>query len=337
MITTVEQFWVNIKEISSDLVHGYGLAYGVSGPAADEMVLQRWMDYRLRHVAPQPRKVEKSSRFPVRNLPAKVNKALSALEARFENGEDVNPYLSKTTIGNDVSATKRQRRTDGLWADWRIHHLHLTTEPLAQGERFSKRSDWLLFAMIYEDAVALIDVRRHNEKDLWTQDELLKTFIDSWPELAEPYRITKVRLESRATAPTGLKLFRNAGVTLPVEHNGEFYFGPGGGVTTAVTSTTASMACMNVMRNARQLALWLDSPGNPIRLELNELGVQQPQFLLGVGDCGLVIAERTQRERAWTLPEFDQQGKRTCFSVVQDGLLPAWAVPTLTTHLRSKL
>lgn len=336
MTTTIEQFEADITEIALDLVQAYGLTYGASGITTDKMALQRWMDYRRRHVAPQFRKVEKSLRFPVQNLPEEVNKALSALEARFENGEDVNPYLSKTTIGNDVSATKHQRRTDGLWADWRIHHLHLTTAPLAPGERFSERSDWLLFVMVYDDVVAFIDVRSHNEKDLWTQDELLKTFIDSWPMQAEPYRVSSMRLDSQPKTPADLKLLRNTGVNSAVEHNGEHYFGPGHGVTTAITSTAVSMACINVRQNARQFAQWLDLQDNPIRLELDGLGISQPQFILAVGDLGLVIATHTQPERAWTFPEFDQQGNRSSFGVVQDGLLPAWAVPTLLAHLRSK-
>lgn len=336
MTTTVEQFGSDIAEIALDLVQAYGLTYGAPSTATDEMALQRWMDYRLRHIAQHPREVKKSSRFPVQNLPEAVNKALSALEARFTNGEDVNLYLSKTTIDNDVSAIKRQRRTDGLWADWGIHHLHLSTEPLAPGERFSKRSDWLLFAMIYEDVVAFIDVRSHDEKDLWIQDELLTTFIDAWPEQAEPYRISGMRVTSRPTALGDLKMLRNAGINTPVEHNGEHYFGPGRGVTSALTSSAASMACINVRRQANHLARWLDLPDNPMRLEILALGVSQPQFILAVGDDGLVVAERTQLDRPWSFPEFDQQGKRTAFGVVKNGLLPEWAVPTLVAHVRSK-
>ncbi|WP_221624987.1 hypothetical protein, partial [Burkholderia stagnalis] len=280
---------------------------------------------------------QQSSRFPVQNLPEKVHEALSALEARFKTGQDVNPYLSKTTINNDVSAPKSQRRTDGLWADWGIHHLHLTTEPLAANTRFSERSDWLLFVKVYEDVVAFIDVRSHDEKDLWTQEELLTTFIDSWPEQAEPYRISGMQVTSRPMAAGDLKKLRNAGITSPVEHNGEHYFGLGGGVTSAVTSTAASLACIQVRRNAQQLARWLDLPNNPIRLEFVRLGVPQPQFILGVGDDGLVIAERSRLDiGGCILPECDEQGNRTTFAMVQDRLLPKWAISTLMAHVRSK-
>ena len=336
MTTTVEQFDSDITDIALDLVQAHGLTYEASGPTMSAMALQRWMDYRLRHIAPKLRMVEKSLRFPMRNLPEEVAQALSALEARFGNGEDVNPYLSKTTINNDVSANKQQRRTDGLWADWRIHHLHLTTAPMAPSERFSKRSDWLLFVMVYEDVVAFIDVRSHSEEDLWTQDELLKTFIDSWPIQAEGYRVSRMRLDSQPTGPKDLKFLRNAGVNTVVEHNGEHYLGPGQGITTAITSTAASRACIDVIRNTRQVARWLDHQDNPIRVELNGLGIASPQFNLGVGDFGLVIATPNLPERSWTLPEFDQQGSRTSFNAVKDTLLPVWAISKLMAHLRSK-
>ncbi len=297
------------------------------------MAMQRWMDYRLRHVAAQRRVVKKSSRFPVQNMPETVIQALNELEARFERGEDVNPYLSKTTIGNDVSAAKHLRRTDGMWADWGIHHLHLTSEPLATGERHSVRSDWLLFVRVFDDVVAFIDVRSHNEADLWTQEELVKTFIDTWPEQAEPWKVESMVNISPSKAPGDHKLLRNAGVNIPVEHKGEYYLCQGGGLTSALTSTAASMACIAVNRNAHHLALWLDQPENPIRLELASHGVAQPEFFLKVSAGGLVIAEATTPARKWILPSVDQQGKRSCLAEIQEILLPAWAIPKLISRV----
>lgn len=336
MPTTIEQFENDISEIALSLVQAYGLTYEASGSTTDGMALQRWMDYRLRHVPSQPRRVEKSVRFPVQNLPEEVGKALDTLEAMFENGKDVNPYLSKTTIGNDVSARKHQRRTDGLWADWRIHHLHLTTAPLEPNERFSERSNWLLFVMVYEDVVAFIDIRHHSEKDIWTQVDLFKTFIDSWPEQAEPYRVASMRIDARPTSAADHKLLRNAGVNTPVEHNGEHYFGPGQGVTTAITSTAGTMDCNKIMRNARHIAQWLDHPENQIRVELRERGISEPQFNLSIGNHGLSIASPFVPEKVWTPPEFDQSGNRSAFGVLKDRLMPAWAVPTLMAFLLSK-
>jgi hypothetical protein len=220
-----------------------------------------------------------------------------------------------------------------MWADWGIHHLHLTSEPLATGERYSERSDWLLFVSVFDDVVAFIDVRNHNEADLWTQEELVKTFIDTWPEQAEPWRVNNMVDISSSKAPDAHKLLRNAGVNVPVEHKGEYYFGQGGGLTSALTSTAASMACIAVNRNVRDLARWLDQPENQIRLELASHGVAQPEFFLGVSTGGLVIAEATKSVRTWILPSVDQQGKRSCLAEIQERFLPAWAIPKLISHV----
>lgn len=333
MKTTAEQLQMDIEEIAQDLVHAYGLTYTPTGTSADDKVLYRWIDYRLRHIAPQPRTVKRSSRFPIQNLPAEINEALSAIEARFTDGEDVNPYLSKTMIGNDVNSTKSQRRTDGLWADWGINHIHLTTASLKPGDRFSARSGWLLFVRVYDDVVAFIDVRSHNESDLWTQDDLLKTFIDSWPEQAEPYRVTSLRVVSRPNSSDDIKQLRNAGITATVEHNGEHYFGPGGGVTSAVTSSAVTMACIEVLRNSRKLAAWLDAQDNKIRVDFNQLGVADPKFCFAISHTsGLVIVDRSRLDQPWALPEFDASGHRTSFGAIRHWLLPAWAVPTLIAH-----
>lgn len=336
MTTTVEKFNADIAEIALDLVHAYGLAYVASGPTMGAMALHRWMDYRLRHIALTPRRVEKSSRFPIQGLPDEISRALSILETKFKDGEDLNPYLSKTTINNDVSSNRQKLRTDGLWADWRIHHLHLTTAPIAPNERFSKRSDWLLFVMIFDDVVAFIDVRGHGEEDIWTQSDLLIAFIDSWPAQAEPYRVRKMLLTSRPEGPKDLKLLRDQGINSPIEHNGEYYLGLGRGITMANTSAAASMACTNIARGIHYIAKWLDHNNNPIRVELNGLGIESPQFNLAVGDRGLFIATPNCTWLSWRLNEFDQQGNRTYFKLIQDMLLPTWAISTLMAHSHSK-
>lgn len=335
--TTTEQLYSDISDISVRLVQAFGLAYGVPSAAKDDLALARWMDYRLRHVTPQVRTVLKSSRFPVAGLPPEIEQALSLIEARFANGEDVNPYLSKTTINNDVSDAKSQRRTDGLWADWRIHHFHLTTEPIAVGERFSKRSGWLLFAMVYEDVVAFIDIRSHNESDLWTQDDLLKTFIDSWPEQAEPHRITTMTVESRPQTPQDLRMLRQAGVIVPIEHDGKHYFGPGGGVTCAATSVAVSRACLNIRTYVRRIAMWLDDPNNKLRLELRSRGFEQPRFAFGASEKGLLIGELSCTDGVWELRRKSKQGEESddAFSAVNDLFLPEWAALALSAYLQA--
>jgi hypothetical protein len=332
---TVEQFYSDISEISMRLVRAYGLTHRAPDDRPD-LALQRWMDYRLRRIDPQPRQVHKSNRFPIVGLPSDVGEALALIEERFAIGDEVNPYLSKGILNNDVANPKEQNRTDGLWADWGIHHFHLTTEPLVDGQRFSERSGWLLFAKVYDDAVAFIDVRDHNEDFLWTQADLLKTFISSFPEQAEPFRITAMKVEPREQTPETLKTLRNAGVYVPIEHRGDFYFGPGGGITTAATSAKVGAACMNVRTAARRIATWLEMPDNAIRVELRSRGVEDPQFAIGCDDVGLILGEMTAPDGYWRFTRSGGNEARSPMQALQDLFLPEWAAAALIADLESK-
>lgn len=92
--------------------------------------LFRWLDFRLRYIDPLPRSVLVSKKFPKR-LPVSAETGLHLLERRFRDGIDVNPYQSKSLIRfNDLSGEKRAKRTDFLWADWGITHLHLSDLPI---------------------------------------------------------------------------------------------------------------------------------------------------------------------------------------------------------------
>ena len=143
-------------------------------------------------------------------------------------------------------------------------------------------------------------------------------------------------VDSRTTSPEEYKLLRTAGINTPVEHNGEHYFGPGQGLTMAITSTAASMDCIQVLRNAQQIAKWLDHPENSIRINLKECGITEPNFNFGIGDHGLSIVDSSLPKKHWTLPEFDQNGQKTSFGMLSDRLMPVWAIPTLMTFLRSQ-
>lgn len=155
-------FHDDIDRIAFELVDAFGLTFEIADEGVSEP-LTRWLDFRLRYIDPRPRQVLKSTDFDMR-IPSQAEGGLLRFIQKAEAGEDLNPFQSRGIKRHDTSGKKRQFRTDGLWADWGIHHAHLTEDPLPDGDEFSNRSDWLLFFIVGQDHLALIDARPHKEK-----------------------------------------------------------------------------------------------------------------------------------------------------------------------------
>ncbi|MDP9600942.1 UNVERIFIED_ORG: hypothetical protein J2W38_000712 [Variovorax paradoxus] len=316
----------DVREIARRLIAAFDLAHAEANATSLDDPLIRWLDFRLRYIEPKVRKIERSNRFPV-NLPVEMEKALRDMERRVLQGEDLNPYQSKTIAKNDTSGLKRQQRTDGLWADWGIHHLHLAETSAAHGERFSVRSGWLLFVMVYDDVLAFVDVRDHGEASLWTQEDLVKTFIYSWPEQADRFRLNRVFASAGNHTPEEIAKLRGAGINRFITHAGATYMGMGQGVSSASTATKATLFSNKILANVRRLAEWAADPNGLIMAHLGTIGIAQPKLSLFVHPQGLMLLEEGT-QTGWPL----RRGTEHADSVLHDALLPQWAVAPLVRH-----
>ena len=147
------KFWNDLQEISKSLCEKHRLRYNSN----EEGHINRWISYVLRLVEPKERSTDFSKGFWER-IPEVCIPAVKLLADKFEHGENVNPYQSRTIKSNNLSEKKR-RRTDLLWADWKIHHFHLSTSPSPEDDGFYPRSDYLLFAIVRDDYVYFLDVK----------------------------------------------------------------------------------------------------------------------------------------------------------------------------------
>lgn len=59
---------------------------------------------------------------------------------------------------SDSSGKNRNERSDLLWADWGIHHLHVAEKQTDNAAYFSARADYLLFVMFGRDVALFVDV-----------------------------------------------------------------------------------------------------------------------------------------------------------------------------------
>lgn len=324
----------DVDKIAIDLINAYSLEFTSAVSNLDQPLI-RWLDYLLRYIAPGPRKILKSTGFDGR-VPSKAQPALDAFIKLIEVGADLNPYQTKTIKRNDTSGKKSQLRTDGLWADWGIHHAHLTELPVAPGAEFSERSEWLLFFLVTPNHIGLVDVRSHDEPDIFQAIDLIEKAIRSWPEMAERFRVKGIiGLERQpSTDPDSVKSMRKAGVTQFLEVDGAVYMPPGAGVTTAATSTRVSLARDQLLHNAQSIGDFFAREDSPLVIAAKAKGIVAPMISLKVDRRGSLIVACEDVAEVIAFPEHPQKGDAR--TELEQLLLPQWARTKLLSYLTSK-
>lgn len=324
----------DVDEIAQDLIDAFELTFEEQEQNLRDPLI-RWLDYRLRYIDPRPRNILKSIDFDAR-VPREALPALEAFIQFVKNGTDLNHFQTKSIKYNDTSGTKRQLRTDGLWADWRIHHAHLTEVSMAAGAEFSERSEWLLFFLVLPGQVALIDVRSHKEPGIFQAIDLVEKFIRSWPAIAQQFKLNGVMGLMRPPSTDGQSVrdLRRAGVTQMLEVDGAVYMPPGLGVTTAATSTQVSLTRDRVKHLARDIEKFFSRPESPLMQVAAEKRVESPSFsfrILPTGQLSVFFPEALVN-----LPFPSPQMQGDARSEMEQLLLPPWAGKKLVTYLAAK-
>ena len=188
--------------------------------------------------------------------------------------------------------------------------------------------------MISKSTVLFIDVKEHSEKNLFSQRDLVETYIRSWPNSAEQFRLKDVAGLARATPFTDVehKELRIGGVNTSLEVDGKVYFAPGMGITTAVTSTRVGMLCDRIHAYTSLVAKQVGRPEWLLQKKVRESGVVSPEFQLAMlvtGDLG--IHEKTSNE-CWQIPRRHLTLSDEFFSVWHNAVMPRWAGPKVAQY-----
>ncbi|EPZ9228545.1 hypothetical protein J4Q66_002762 [Proteus mirabilis] len=329
-----------IDEIAEKAIEAFELSYVKTAHSNLHKPLLRWCDFLLRYIVPAKRMILKSDRFPI-NISDEAKVGLQRIEDLFVTGGDVNPYQSKTlTLFNDTSGKKEKKRTDGLWADWGIHHLHLPLEPVESSKKYSKRSEWILFLKVYNNAVLFIDIKHHDkdiEPDLFSQRNLMETFIRNWPKQAELYEIKRAigLANNISITDSNIANMRNNGINIPFEMNGKIYALAGMGMTTAITAAQASLLSNKIYSYAREIEKVLMDEGQFFMKELKSRGIHTPEFqIMMLDDGGLGIHEKGAN-KVWKFPRENPDEPNDLFCLFNNTLMPIWAGPIVLRHWRN--
>jgi hypothetical protein len=328
-----KQLIAGIEKLVRNSIVAYRLKFKPKNTGNFDEALYRWLDFTSRYIPPGRRKILASDRFPMR-LAEEPETGLHRLEQIFIWGiGDVNPYQSTTlTINNDTSSTKEILRTDGLFADWGIHHLHLPLNPVIPGQQYSPRSDLTLFLKIYSNAVLFIDIKSHSETNLYWQKDLVATYIRCWPDDAEKYRVTQFSsISGTSSNDTAHRKLRSSGINNIIEVNGKYYIGPGGGLTGALTSVHSSRAAIEIRRGTANLARFLASESGPVGSFLKARCVPDPIFDLKINHSGDICIGELKSNEIWGIPRNDPTNALARW---HDQILPQWASSTVLRHFQ---
>lgn len=135
-------------------------------------------------------------------------KRFDEIKSMIENGDDLNPFLSKKA--------KESGFKDRLLTCWNMHHLHFYPE--------KKSGDMLLFAIVKDDTVYMIDVIPHSKKYIFSTFELLNIVYKNWRFLLEPYRIKDaISLEYVIKTDEEVNKLRSAGISTAIQIDKNIY------------------------------------------------------------------------------------------------------------------
>ncbi|MDD2803961.1 MAG: hypothetical protein PHV33_00270 [Elusimicrobiales bacterium] len=212
-------------EILRGLLHAGGFKTNPKDTQFEVAV--KYLNLKLREIAPQPRKVHKAKGF---SCDAKYQKAIDEIERKAASGKSLVPHLSKFFLDLDYN--------DSLLNDWGLHHLHLSTKVGRAG--FTERTGPLLFAHVLPDTFYMVAVLPHGS---WTNRQLLEEMLKNWPHLLAPYELKGVvGLSQKFTEKEHAQL-RKAHIQACVQlSDNKVYTSIGGGMASNGTNIRVVMA-----------------------------------------------------------------------------------------------
>lgn len=189
-----------------------------------------------------PRKVFISKEF---NCPPKFKKRISSLKKNIEKGISLNPFLSK--------GSSRITNKDYLLYDWNIYHLHLGKYDLNK-DKYSSRTNELLFVYITEKAAYFLDILDHNS---FTEKKLLSIIKLNWPFLLEKFILHGFTATTQNLSGKEIGLLRKKGVSTLIQlDSGEILFPPGKGIVSTSDSFRAVDSTLKLLKTLRDYELF---------------------------------------------------------------------------------
>jgi len=193
--------------------------------------------FNRRIPAAKPRTVHESREL---SIPSEYRQDYEALVALIRAGGDLKAYLSR-----DILKKKGPDRNDGLLNSWGIQHLHFRIG----------WDDQLLFCVITESDVFVIQTLPHAAEYLWVNTQLVQILHNNWPDVIARAKHTGLRPEVFAAPRRQSLRGYNANFLITVA-DGTVYLPPAGGTLASGDSQEDWVNCKKIFH---ELRYWQDA------------------------------------------------------------------------------
>jgi hypothetical protein len=211
----------------------------------------RFLNAHCRRIpAIKPRTTHESREL---SIPPEYLPDYEGLVALIKAGGDLKPYLSR-----DVLKKKRPDKNDGLLNSWGIQHLHFRHDGTNQ----------LLFCVITEADVFMIQALPHDAEHLWVNTQLVQILRDNWPALIARGNHSDLRPEEIPAAKRSSLRGYNANFPITVR-DGTVYLPPTGGTMASGESQEDWVNCDKIFSELEYWQSVITQNALAIRTALN--------------------------------------------------------------------
>lgn len=168
-------------------------------------------------------------------IPEEFRPDYDALLLLIHAGGDLKPYLSR-----DILKKARPDKNDGLLNSWGIQHLHFRSEG----------TDQLLFCVIQDQDVFLIQTLPHRAEHLWVNTQLIQIVHDNWPHLIARGRHSGLSPEHFSEEKRSSLRAYNANFPVTVV-DGTVYLPPAGGIMASGDAQEDLLNCDKIFHELR--------------------------------------------------------------------------------------
>ena len=232
-------------------------------------LLVTYINWARRFPTVRPRRILESAEIianPERTS-AEYGPRYIELVDKIRRGDDLSDRLSRRVGTGYKTPTpgkynKNREDLDLLLNDWEIHHLHFDPAGMKM----------LLFAQFLGDTAYLINIYDHNS---WTKREIAEIIIDNWPTSSFVREIPEVSMVTPNRSDSERAALRNNGIAAPFfDHKGKTYMIGTAGVTSAGTSTFATLQGQWLMKTLAQWDAAIANDPEFIRNKIRDAGVE---------------------------------------------------------------